>query len=251
MRRFHVKPGDISDASGVIRGTDARHIKHVLRLKPGAVITLFDGKGIQYEATITGVGHDREEASLNRRFKNVSESSLKLTVAQGFLKDRKMDVAVRQVTEIGVTRWIPYMAERSVPKPGGRRLQSRQQRWEKIAVEAVKQCRRGCIPAVGPTLSFDEMLEVGADADIKIIFWENENKPLTRSRLPDIAAVCPEAFIILGPEGGLTRREVDATVAGGFITAAMGPRILKADTAVIAACVMVQYLFGDMGLKKS
>lgn len=212
---------------------------------------LFDERGRQFEATLVHTSRDRIEVSLKRQKLILTESSLKLTIAQGYLKDRKMDGTVRQLTELGLSRWIPFMAERSVPTPDTKRLKARQKRWEKIVVEAVKQCRRGCIPEIDPVLTFDEMLACSENATIKTIFWENESKPVTRTRIPLLTESNPEAFIIIGPEGGLTQGEVDAAVAKGFMPAAMGPRIMKADTAVLAACVIMQYLYGDLGVKKS
>ena len=184
-----------------------------------------------------------------RSFPAANESSLQITVAQGILKDRKMDGLVRQLTELGVSRWVPFIAERSVPRPDAQRFQARKKRWEKIAREAVKQCRRGRIPDICDLRTFEEMLALGTASDLRIVFWENETEPVRLSDFPETGVDHSQAFIVLGPEGGLTNAEIALAKSRGFITAALGPRILKSDTATVTACVIVQYLFGDMGQK--
>ena len=247
MRRFFVEKDRIRNDTACIIGSDARHIKSVLRLKPGDAIALFDSDGAAYEARISTLSAERVEAAVTRRYAGTAESRVQITLAQGFLKERKMDGLVRQLTELGICRWVPFMAERSIPRPDADRMRSRKNRWEKIAREAVKQCRRGRIPEIGSLLSFDDMLARGRTCDLKVVFWEGESEPLRRTRWQDAGGMPSSAWIVLGPEGGLTAREVAAARKQGFVTAALGPRILRADTATVAACTVVQSLFGDMG----
>ncbi|QTA90883.1 Ribosomal RNA small subunit methyltransferase E domain-containing protein [Desulfonema magnum] len=156
-----------------------------------------------------------------------------------------MDNLVRHLTELGITEWIPFIAERSVSRPDKKRLASRMERWKKIAREAVKQCKRSHIPDIDTVLSFEELLHIGKAYDLKIVFWENETMNFAFPQLHD--KQYHTIFVMLGPEGGFTSREIESALASGFVTAALGPRILRAETATIAASALLQYLFGDMG----
>jgi 16S rRNA (uracil1498-N3)-methyltransferase len=226
---------------------DANHVRNVLRLKPGDPVRLFDGRGAEYDARIASISADGVRAAVTGRVRPDTESPLGITIAQGFLKEKKMDTLIRQLTELGIRRWIPFFAERSVARPDSKRLRARKERWEKIAAESLKQCRRSRIPDIGETLSFSEMIEAAAGADLKIIFWE---KAAGDSRdlfsLSD-AGPYTTVFAVLGPEGGLSEAEVETAVAEGFTTAALGPRILRAETATVAACALLQYFLGDLG----
>ena len=246
MRRFFIKRVDISGLSSVIKGSDANHIKNVLRLKPGHRIELFDGTGYEYEALITGFSVNSVEVSILGQFCSTAESPVQITVAQALLKERKMDGLIRQLTELGVTGWFPFLGSRSVPKPDENRISVRRQRWEKIAKEALKQCKRGRIPKIGNVLSFEDILKLGSESDLNIVFWEDESKPLNSS-ITSFGRDAEKILIVLGPEGGFTPQEIEKAKTAGFVTAALGPRILRAETAAVAACSIVQYLFGDMG----
>ncbi|MCG6973887.1 MAG: 16S rRNA (uracil(1498)-N(3))-methyltransferase [Desulfobacterales bacterium] len=246
MRYFFVDSLEPEDAIFSITGPDARHIRTVLRLKPGDKIGLFDGKGFDCEAQIVDFSPGKVTASLIRRFPSTAESPIQITIAQGFLKERKMDGLVRQLSELGITKWMPFIAERSVSIPDKKQLASRAKRWEKIAKEAVKQCRRGRIMKIGDTASFSQVLNLAGDCDLKIAFWENESRP--------VQPINPQSpvqtvFALIGPEGGFTRREIEVAKDYGFIAASLGPRILRAETAAVAASVLLQYLFGDMNQK--
>jgi len=247
MRYFFIKQSDLAGTKAVVKGSDAHHIKNVLRLKPGDKIGLFDGTGLNYETRIVTLLPKSVEVSVIRSFPSATESSIDITVAQALLKDRKMDLLVRQLTELGITRWIPFMAKRSVPRPDKKRLFTRTERWKKIAKEAVKQCKRSCPLKIGATVSFEEILNLGKDSDLQIVFWEEESKPVDKELSVSNVKAAKKIFILLGPEGGFTLKEVENAKASGFITASLGPRILRAETATLAACTLLQYLFGDMG----
>lgn len=248
MRRFFMEQSKINAPAPIITGSDAEHVKKVLRLKPGDTIGLFDGKGLEYEAIILALRPKGVEVSISGRFPSRAESSVQIIVAQAFLKEKKMDGLVRQLTELGIIKFIPFFAERSVSRPDENRLLTRKERWEKITKEALKQCGRGRIMEIGTTVSFHEVLKFGQDCDLKIIFWENELNPINLIYSPS-ASPLNRIFVIVGPEGGFTTREIKNARARGFFTAALGPRILRAETATIAACTLLQFLFGDMGQK--
>jgi len=247
MRYFYINSSDLAGSKAVVKGSDAHHIKNVLRLKVGDRIGLFDDTGLNHETRIITLMPKSIEVSVIRSFPSTTESSIQITVAQALLKDRKMDLLIRQLTELGITKWIPFMAKRSVPRPDNRRLVTRTERWQKIAKEAVKQCKRSHPPEISTAVSFEEVLNLGKDSDLKIVFWEEESKPVNQDLLISSVKPAEKIFILLGPEGGFTLKEVETARESGFITAALGPRILRSETATAAACTLLQYLFGDMG----
>lgn len=245
MHRFYIPPEQVAEAEPVIQGSDARHIHTVLRLKPGDAIVVFDGRGNEHTARILAVDRKQVRLALSHQRKPATESPVRIALAQGYLKDKKMDQLVRQVVELGVNHFIPFMAHRSVPHPDATRSRTRHLRWQKIALEAVKQCRRSRPMEVEPVLSFQQALALSEPYQLKLFFWEVQGHrlftdPAQRPR--------PESvFIMIGPEGGFEAREYEAAGRQGFTAVQMGPRILRVETAAVAACALAQYLFGDMG----
>lgn len=251
MRRFFIEQTKITSTKIFITGSDAAHIKKVLRMKSGDRIGLFDGRGFEYEARIENLLAGSVEVSITKRFLSASESPVQIIVAQALLKDKKMDILARQLTEIGITKLIPFTSIRSVPRPDKKRLSERRKRWEKIAIEALKQCRRGHVTEIGETITFNDVIKIDDECDLKIVFWENESKPISDAVQQVHDRHYRKILAVLGPEGGFSEKEIEDARACGFVTASLGPRILRAETAAVAACTILQYLFGDMGLKKS
>jgi 16S rRNA (uracil1498-N3)-methyltransferase len=141
---------------------------------------------------------------------------------------------------------MPFFSERSVPRPDNKRLADRTERWQKIARESFKQCHRSVLPQIDAPVSFDEMLAQGQFCDVNIIFWEDETRSLKRTLAADRTKSVNRILVVLGPEGGFTSREIDRTKDAGFTVAGLGPRILRAETASLAACTLMQYIFGDL-----
>jgi 16S rRNA (uracil1498-N3)-methyltransferase len=163
-----------------IKGSEAHHIQHVLRLKPGDSIKLFDGTGFEYEAVIIQLFAKKVDVEIRRRLRAAKNCAMQIIVAQAFLKAKKMDDLVRKLCELGVARWMPFFSQRSIARPDQKRLAERTQRWKRIATEAVKQCRRIDAPKIGEALSFEDVLQFSNSCDLKIIFWEDESSPLSR-----------------------------------------------------------------------
>ncbi|MBU1713292.1 MAG: 16S rRNA (uracil(1498)-N(3))-methyltransferase [Proteobacteria bacterium] len=249
MRLFFVDQSELAAPVPTLRGADARHIINVLRLKPEDRIGLFDGTGKQYEARIVAIYSGKVEFSVTGYCRPAVESDLELVVAQSFLKESKMDDLVRQLTELGITKWIPFISERSIPRPDDKRLSAREKRWEKIAKEAAKQCKRVKITEIGKTVPFEDVIALEKDCDLKIVFWENEKNLLDPKSLAADHDYLKKILVMFGPEGGFSVNEIEKVKERGFITVSIGPRILKAETATICACALIQFLFGDMGQK--
>jgi len=244
MRRFFVNPDCFDGRRAVIGGNDARHIRNVLRMVPGQPLELTDGVGILLSGRIETIDAEHVVVAVEGSRTGLAPP-LHLTLAQGYLKDDKMDLVLRQATELGMARWQPFWASRSVARPAAPRLAGRMARWEKIAREAVKQCRRDIGPQIGGPVGYAQMLALGTNADLKIVFWEQTPVPFYLG--PPGGARPRSIWIVLGPEGGLTGPEVENATRLGYATAGLGPRILRAETAALAACTLVQHCFGDLG----
>lgn len=246
MRYFFIEPTRVTGPVVSITGPEAHHIKNVLRLKPGDGLKLFDGTGFEYEAAITSVSVKEVTVKIQRKLKAAAPSGVQIIVAQAFLKEKKMDDLVRKLCELGVAHWVPFFSQRSIARPDAKRLAGRSQRWQRIATEALKQCRRIDTPQIGDAISFEEVLDFSNNCDLKLVFWENESSLLPRD-LASKENSSKKILVMLGPEGGFTDQEIKMVRDCGFVSAGLGPRILRAETATIAAVTLVQYLFGDMG----
>jgi 16S rRNA (uracil1498-N3)-methyltransferase len=245
LRRFYISPEMAAAATPAITGSDAGHICRVLRLGTGDCIELFDGSGTGYRAKIVSGTPACVHLAIEATFPLKAESGVRITLAQAMLKERKMDDLLRPLTELGMDCWMPFYAARSIPAPGGKGMDRRMARWGKIALEAVKQCRRGCIPRITPMENLAAVLDVADGFDLKLIFWEETAGAF---RLPpDASDDVSRVLLVIGPEGGFTSAEVRRATARGCVTAGLGPRILRAQTAALAAFALVQYCLGDMG----
>jgi 16S rRNA (uracil1498-N3)-methyltransferase len=251
MRYFFIDPPSAASPLVSIKGPEAHHIKNVLRMKPGDSLKLFDGTGFEYEAVLISVSAKNVAVEIQRKIEATAQPGIRIIVAQAFLKEKKMDDLVRKLCELGASRWIPFFSQRSIARPDRKRLAGRSQRWMRIATEAAKQCRRIDALQIGDALSFEEILDFSNSCDLKVVFWENESSPLSRDRLSEAANPFKKILIMLGPEGGFSEQEIKLVQESGFISAGLGPRILRAETATIAAVALVQYLFGDMGTEST
>ncbi len=245
LRRFFIPPEMVASANPEIFDSEAGHIIRVLRLTTGDVVELFDGTGNGYRARIVSTAPDRVRFAIQASYPLATESHARITLAQGFLKERKMDDLILPLTELGIHRWQPFHAARSVSRPTGSGLAKRLDRWQKKALEAVKQCRRGRIPLIQPADSLADLLGEAADFDLKLFFWEGAPLAvqLPAASLPATRSI----LVVVGPEGGFTPDEVQLAKTNDFLICGLGPRMLRAETAAVAACSVVQYRFGDMG----
>ena len=250
MRRFFIEQSETTGPEPFITGTDATHIKKVLRLSEGDIIFLFDGTGTEYKARIMSFTDVSVKVSIIRSYISKPESPVHITLAQAFLKLKKMDGLVRQLTELGINKWIPVITERSVTRPDNNRLVARISRWKEISKQALKQCNRSRMMTINQAISFENVLDISKQSSLKILLWENEPKPFNPALL-QCNGTFNNIFIMIGPEGGFTLKEVEKAKTCGFITASLGPRILRAETATIAASVLIQSIFGDITIKNS
>lgn len=247
MHYFFLDPSRIAASRAVLEGSEAAHLKNVLRLTHGDLVGLVDGSGYEYQARVDRLAPGRAELCITARRRSPGLSAMRIDAAQGYLKDKKMDRVVRQLAELGITRFIPLISERAVTRPEPGRASSRRERWRKIAVEALKQCRRGDLMGIADVVAFGDLLAAGRSYDLCVLFWERAAQALTPPPAAEATSGVRSVLAVLGPEGGFSEEEAAAAQAAGFRMAKLGPRILRAETAAVAACAVVQYLFGDLG----
>lgn len=231
MPRVFVPPAQFPD----ITGSDLHYIKAVLRLKPGDKLELLDGTGKVYEAKISRIGKDRASCEIVSSRQEDSEPKTLVTLAQALPKASKMDFVVEKCVELGVHRLIPMTTERTVAK--GAKLD----RWRKLAKEAAEQSGRAIIPEVTELSDLDSVLKMRDKFDLALIPWELETKRSLKSLLlPQFLNV----LVLIGPEGGFSIKEVEAARAAGFQAASLGKRILRTETAGLAALANIIYELG-------
>ncbi len=243
MKRFFVSPEELPAETVTIRGPEAHHIKNVLRLKCAQTVTVFDGSGIEYLGTISSIGDGAVTIRLGQQ-QTVETTELHISIGQALLKAGKMDFVVQKTTELGASVVYPFTSERSVSTVSAKQMHPKKVRWEKIAVEAAKQCRRSLLPIIHEVQPLASLLTAVRDCDLKVILWEevsDNNLRAVLSRVPRPKAICA----LIGPEGGFAGHEVQAALGAGFVPVGLGRRILRAETATIAILSIVQYELGS------
>ena len=246
MHRFFV-PSEWTDDDRVeIHGEVAHRIGRVLRLAPGAEIVLFDGSGMEWTVRLDGVARDHAAGRLLSSEKGRGEPTVKLTLYQGVMKGSKFDWTLQKGTELGVSCFVPMDCRRSVPRIRRESQPARLARWRKIIVEAAEQSGRAVIPDVADPVTFQEVCDALERAPgLVVLPWEGESaKSLSAavSEAPD----SKEVALVIGPEGGLDPEEVDYARGKGLEPVSLGRRILRAETAGIAAVSTLMYALGEM-----
>ena len=228
-------------------GENLRYIKSVLRMKKGDHLILFDGAGWEYETVIenfSAAGISVEVLKKNR----IQDDAPRITLFQALPKANKMDSIVQKATELGACRIIPFRSARSIPRLTADKARARVSRWRSIATEAARQCGRADIPELNDVLSFEEALASAEGGVLKIIFWEEEAergiKNLLREKRCEGAR---DISVVVGPEGGFSKAEVESAVRSGFISVSLGKNILKVETAAVTILSIIQYELGIFG----
>jgi 16S rRNA (uracil1498-N3)-methyltransferase len=222
-----------------IDGAAASHIRRVLRLRNGDELTVFDGRGGEYAARVDSIRKDvvfvdvREHRALER------ESPLQLTLAQGVSRGERMDLVIQKATELGVHRIVPVLTERSVVKLDATQAGRKQHHWRGIVIAACEQCGRNTLPSLDPPMSLHDFLRNAPETSKRLLL-----SPEGTTRPRDLAAATTLTLLI-GPEGGLSENEQAAAVQRGFERVGLGPRILRTETAALAALATLQALLGD------
>jgi 16S rRNA (uracil1498-N3)-methyltransferase len=213
----------------------AHHAVHVLRLREQDEVTLFNGRGGEYAARIASMQRLRIAIDVLQHRAIERESPLRVTLVQGISAGEKMDSTVRKAVELGVAAIQPVLAARSVARPKGERADSRRAHWQKVVVAACEQCGRNRIPEVLPLLA---LADYRPGAGVKILL-----SPRAERRLSEVEGT---GFVLAaGPEAGFAADEEAALVDAGFVPASLGPRVLRTETAAVAALAALNALRGD------
>ena len=216
----------------------ARHVGLVLRMKAGQPLTLFNGEGGCFSATIEESSKRSVTVSLDTFHPDEKESPLKVHLAQSISKGDRMEYAIQKATELGITEITPIYTEHGDVRLKGDRAAKKQQHWQQVAISACEQCQRNRVPVVHAPLGLQEWL-ASVEADLKLVLHHRTERQLCGYDRPETVA------LLIGPEGGLSAPEIAQAEAQAFHPLALGPRVLRTETAPVVAMSVLQYLWGD------
>lgn len=216
----------------------AHHAIHVLRLRAGEEITVFNGRGGEFAARIVSIQRLKIAVDLLHHREIERESPLRVTLVQGVSAGDKMDSTLRKAVELGVAEVQPVLAARSVARPKGERAEGRRAHWQKVVIAACEQCGRNCIPEVHALIALSNYRPSGTAMRILL-------SPAAQQPLSELSLQGSDFVVAAGPEAGFTSEEEAALVSSGFVPALLGPRVLRTETAAVAALAALSALRGD------
>ena len=236
-------PGAIADHGEchVVAG-QAHHVIHVLRLQVGAALTLFDGRGGEYVALIKRLDKSGLTLSVAERREVNRESPLGVVLAQGISSGERMDYTVQKCVELGITAIQPLTTQRSLVRLTSERADKRVGHWQSVAAAACEQCGRNVVPGILPVQPLMKWLGAAQRSreDARYLL-----SPHANTRLRELARPQGTLTLLVGPEGGWNPDETSAAVGAGFIPLTLGPRVLRTETAAVAALAALQAVWGD------
>jgi len=236
--RFHVPPGLSPGAELSLPARAAQHVA-VLRLRPGDAVILFDGCGGEYNCTLSRIGKGEARVRVAARSDIERESALDITLAQGLSSGDRMDYALQKATELGVSRIQPIATERSVVRVSEDRAERKLAHWRNVVIAACEQCGRNRVPEVAPVVALAAFLSSVRGGTLRLLL-----APDAELRLRDLQPA-NSIEILIGPEGGLSEFERQSAERAGFTPVRLGPRVLRTETAPIAAISTLQAMWGD------
>jgi len=239
--RFHV-PQAAPGARVTLPDHTAHHAREVLRLRPGAAVRVFDGQGLEWDGVLEEVSRRAVTARLLHAAPARPESPLRLTLAMAALKGDRMELVIQKATELGVAHVWPVVTFRTDAAARPALNGSRAERWERVASSAAEQCGRAVVPHLAPTTTLEGLLQRPFDGTRAVLLETPGHRAL--SSLP-VDSTSP-LLLLVGPAGGFEPGEADALHGAGFAAASLGPRILRAETAAVAAVAIAQATWGDL-----
>ncbi len=241
MPRFFVDTPPAVGGTAVIAGADARHIAGALRMAVGERLTLCDGAGTDYACTVAAVERETVTVAVDAATPSHSEPSLKVTLYMGMPKGDKLELIVQKAVELGVCEIVPVVTARSIVRVDGKDAEKKRVRLQRIAAEAAGQSGRGIIPTVAAPLKWKEALARLVQENT-LLCYEGGGRPIGTLVTPADTALS----LVVGPEGGFDPAEVSAVTAVGGKIATLGPRILRCETAPLAALAVLMERSGNM-----
>ncbi len=239
-RRFLIDPTQIDGDTAVITGDTARQIQRVLRLKDGDSMCLLDGCGTEFDARIIALSGGSVTARILGSRRCEGEPKLRLTLAVCLPKGDKIELIVQKCTELGISELIVVSSRRTVARIPAEKAETKLARWRKIAREAAEQCGRAAAPGVEGILSVADVAELIPTVPLTLVACEGRDTPPLKHILRQNAEA-GSLMVVVGPEGGLTEDETRTIVEAGAAPVSLGTRILRCETAAIAACAAVMY----------
>ena len=237
ISRIHTAQALAADTEAALDAQTAHYLGKVLRLGAGDRLTLFNGDGHEYPATIVHVDRKTCSVRLGKPTSPATESALHTVLGLGISRGERMDYAIQKSTELGVSTIVPLFTEYCEVRLDAERQQKRQEHWQQVAISACEQSGRVRIPAVHNPQALATWIR-SAPAELCLLFDPDQD-----TRLPATRPATGVALLI-GPEGGLSAEEISAAHHAGFVGIALGPRILRTETAPVAALAVLQYLWG-------
>ena len=234
--RFYVDAPLRAGGSSTLPEASAHHALHVLRLRAGDEVTLFNGRGGEFAGRIAAIERLRISVDLLQHRAVERESPLRVTLVQAVSAGEKMDSTVRKAVELGVTAIQPVLATRSVARPKGERADSRREHWQKVVIAACEQCGRNRIPEVRPLIAISDYR---AEEGLKVLLSPLSELSFSKLEFKN------NIVLAAGPEAGFTGEEEAGLASQGFVPARLGPRVLRTETAAIAAISALNALRGD------
>ena len=242
MTRFFVTPQELQGDFLVLTGENAAHAK-VLRLKNGEIVLVCDGNGKVCVCTVSDVSAGQISLVVQNRQESQTEARVRVSVYMAFPKGDKLEHVIQKATELGACEIVAFPSSRCVSRPDEKSLKKKVERWQKIAASAAEQSGRGLIPEVVVLGSYPEALKRAAQADLPILFYENERATTLKMALE--SKPYETVSLLTGPEGGLEEREVETAKAAGLHICTLGSRILRCETAPLCALSAVMYASGE------
>ena len=228
MPRFYST--NITDESVKIKGDDANHITRSLRMKKGEQIIICDTQGMDYRCTAESFG-DSVICKILDKYKSNTEPDVFVTLYQSMPKQDKLEIIIQKSVELGISKIVPVLSARCVSRPDEKSMKKKLERYSKISQEAAKQSGRGIIPQVTDMLSFKEAVKLSCNDDVSLICYEGGGQALNEIDYKGIKSI----NIFVGGEGGFDTDEIEFATKSGLIRIGLGPRILRCETAPLAA----------------
>jgi 16S rRNA (uracil1498-N3)-methyltransferase len=215
----------------------ARHVQ-VLRMQPGDVITLFNGEGGEFDATVTRMGRSDVDVEVGAHRAVEREAARAVHLLAGITANERMDWLVEKATELGVASITPLVAERSVLKLKGDRAEKKLAHWQAVAVAAAEQCGRNRVPTVHAAVTLAEWLKKAPPGERWVLSLSEGTQPLAQVQGQATGKPMAPVTVLRGPEGGLSPSEEAAALTAGFVPVTLGPRVLRAETAPLAVLAL-------------
>ena len=242
MTRFFIEPEEMQPDFLVLTGENAQHAK-VLRLKNGEEVLVCDGQGKECLCTVSDVSPERISLVVNHCRESDTEAAVRVSVYMAFAKGEKLEHVIQKATELGAFEIVAFPSDRCVSRPDEKSLKKKLERWQKIAQSAAQQSGRGRIPEVLVMPSYKQALSRAAQADIGLLFYENERSTTLKMALEEKSY--KTVSILTGPEGGLELSEVEQASQAGLQVCTLGRRILRCETAPLCALSAIMYDSGE------